>query len=76
MIGGQVGIVGHIRIGDNVKIQAQAGVPSNVKDGDVIMGSPAINLRQYMKSYIHFKNLQGIVERLDGLEKKMNSSDD
>ncbi|MEE4255665.1 MAG: UDP-3-O-(3-hydroxymyristoyl)glucosamine N-acyltransferase, partial [Bacteroidales bacterium] len=53
MIGGQVGIVGHIKIGDNVKIQAQAGVPSNVKDGEVIMGSPAINLRQYMKSYIH-----------------------
>lgn len=74
MIGGQVGIVGHIRIGDNVKIQAQAGVPSNVKDGEVIMGSPAINLRQYMKSYIHFKNLQGIVDRLDELERKIDTS--
>ncbi|MEN8224898.1 MAG: UDP-3-O-(3-hydroxymyristoyl)glucosamine N-acyltransferase [Bacteroidota bacterium] len=72
MIGGQVGIVGHIKIGDNVKIQAQAGVPSNVKDGEIIMGSPAINLRQYMKSYIHFKNLHQIVERLDTLEKKLN----
>lgn len=71
MIGGQVGIVGHIKIGDNVKIQAQAGVPSNVKDGDIIMGSPAINLRQYMKSYIHFKNFQQIVDRLDELEKKV-----
>jgi len=73
MIGGQVGIVGHIKIGDNVKIQAQAGVPSNVKDGEIIMGSPAINLRQYMKSYIHFKNLQGIVDRLDDLEKKVDN---
>jgi UDP-3-O-[3-hydroxymyristoyl] glucosamine N-acyltransferase len=73
MIGGQVGIVGHIRIGDNVKIQAQAGVPSNVKDGEVIMGSPAINLRQYMKSYIHFKNFQQIVDRLEELEKKIGS---
>jgi len=73
MIGGQVGIVGHIRIGDNVKIQAQAGVPSNVKDGEVIMGSPAINLRQYMKSYIHFKNFQQIVDRLEELEKKIDS---
>ena len=71
MIGGQVGIVGHIKIGDNVKIQAQAGVPSNVKDGEVIMGSPAINLRQYMKSYIHFRNFQQIVDRLEELEKKV-----
>jgi len=69
MIGGQVGIVGHIRIGDNVKIQAQSGVPSDVADGSVIMGSPAINLRQYMKSYIHFKNLQSLADRLDALEK-------
>jgi UDP-3-O-[3-hydroxymyristoyl] glucosamine N-acyltransferase len=70
MIGGQVGIVGHIRIGDNVKIQAQSGVPSDVKDGEIIMGSPAINLRQYMKSYIHFRNLQSFADRLDKLEKK------
>lgn len=73
MIGGQVGLAGHIRIGDNVKIQAQAGVPSNVKDGEIIMGSPAINLRQYMKSYIHFKNLGNIVDRLGELEKKVNN---
>jgi UDP-3-O-[3-hydroxymyristoyl] glucosamine N-acyltransferase len=76
MIGGQVGIVGHIRIGDNAKIQAQAGVPSNVKDGEVIMGSPAINLRQYMKSYIHFKNFQGIVDRIEELEKKIKDKEE
>jgi len=73
MIGGQVGIVGHIKIGDNVKIQAQSGVPSDVKDGEVIMGYPAINLRQYMKSYIHFKNFQQIVDRLEELEKKVGN---
>ncbi|RLD82266.1 MAG: UDP-3-O-(3-hydroxymyristoyl)glucosamine N-acyltransferase, partial [Bacteroidetes bacterium] len=71
MIGGQAGLAGHIKIGDNVKIQAQAGVPSNVKDGEIIMGSPSINFRQYMKSYIHFKNFQQIVDRLDELEKKV-----
>lgn len=72
MIGGQVGIAGHLRIGDNVKIQAQSGIPSNVGDGEIIMGSPAINLRQFMKSYIHFKNLGDIAQRLDDLEKKIS----
>ena len=70
MIGGQVGFAGHIRIGDNVKIQAQSGVPSNVADNEIIMGSPAIDLRQYMKSYIHFKKLHDIVKRIEDLEKK------
>jgi UDP-3-O-[3-hydroxymyristoyl] glucosamine N-acyltransferase len=70
MIGGQVGFAGHIKIGDNVKIQAQSGIASDVKDGEVIMGTPAINLRQYMKSYIHFKNLSDVIRRIEDLEKK------
>lgn len=71
MIGGQAGLAGHLKIGDNVKIQAQAGIPSDIKDGEIVMGSPALNLRQFMKSYIHFKNLDKILARIDELEKKV-----
>lgn len=70
MIGGQVGIVGHIVIGDHVKIQAQSGIGRNVKDKEVLQGSPALNYGEYNKSYVHFKNLPRIVNRLDNLEKK------
>ena len=31
MIGGQVGIAGHLKIGDKVKIGAQAGVTKSIK---------------------------------------------
>ncbi|WP_299534233.1 UDP-3-O-(3-hydroxymyristoyl)glucosamine N-acyltransferase [Ulvibacterium sp.] len=70
MIGGQVGIVGHITIGDNVKIQAQSGIGRNVKDNEVLQGSPALNYGDYNKSYVHFKNLPRIVNRIDQLEKR------
>jgi len=69
MIGGQVGIVGHIVIGDNVKIQAQSGIGRNVKDNEVLQGSPALNYGDYNKSYVHFKNLPKIISRIDNLEK-------
>lgn len=69
MIGGQVGIVGHITIGDNVKIQAQSGIGRNVKSNEVLQGSPALNYGDYNKSYVHFKNLPKISNRLDDLEK-------
>lgn len=69
MIGGQVGIVGHITVGDHVKIQAQSGVARNIKDGEVIQGSPALNYGNYNKSYVHFKNLSKIVDRIIKLEK-------
>ena len=31
MIGGQTGIAGHLKIGDNVKIAGQTGVNTNIK---------------------------------------------
>ena len=70
MIGGQVGIVGHITIGNNVKIQAQSGIGRNVKDNEVLQGSPALNYGDYNKSYVHFKNLPALANRVHQLEKK------
>jgi UDP-3-O-[3-hydroxymyristoyl] glucosamine N-acyltransferase len=73
MIGGQVGIVGHISIGNNVRIQAQSGIGRNVKDNEVLQGSPALNYGDYNKSYVHFKNLPKIVERFNTFEKKLEN---
>jgi len=72
MIGGQVGIVGHITIGDNVRIQAQSGIGRNVKDDEILQGSPAINYGDYNKSYVHFKNLPKIINRINELDKKID----
>ncbi|QLG47065.1 UDP-3-O-(3-hydroxymyristoyl)glucosamine N-acyltransferase [Costertonia aggregata] len=72
LIGGQVGIVGHIVIGDRVKIQAQSGIGRNVKDDEVIQGSPALNYGDYNKSYVHFKNLPKIINRINELEKRID----
>ncbi len=72
MIGGQVGIVGHLTIGNNVRIQAQSGIGRNVKDDEVLQGSPALKYGDYNKSYVHFKNLPKIVERINNLEKNQN----
>lgn len=73
MLGGQVGISGHLQIGDNVKMAAQAGVGSNIKSGDIIMGSPAIEAGKYKKSYIHFRNLEKLVSRIEELEKEIKN---
>lgn len=73
-IGGQVGIVGHITIGNNVKIQAQSGIGRNVKDDEVLQGSPALSYGDYNKSYVHFKNLPKIVKGINEIEKKLNGN--
>lgn len=68
-IGGQVGIVGHITIGNNVKIQAQSGIGRNVKDNEMLQGSPALPYGDFNKSYVHFKNLPKIIKNINDLEK-------
>lgn len=74
VIGGQVGIVGHLTIGNNVKIQAQSGIARNVKDNEVLQGSPALALSDYNKSYVHFKNLTKIVKDINDIEKKIDGN--
>ena len=73
MIGGQVGIVGHITIGNNVRIQAQSGIGRNVKDNETLQGSPAFTYNDYNKSYVHFKNLPKIINRLNTIEKNITN---
>lgn len=69
-IGGQVGFAGHITIGNNVKIQAQSGIGRNVKDNEVLQGSPALSYGDYNKSYVYFKNLPKMAKSINELEKK------
>jgi len=73
IIGGQVGIAGHLQIGDRVKIQAQSGIGRNVKDDELLQGSPAFGYGDFSKSYVHFKNLPKTINRLNQLEKKLNN---
>ena len=70
MIGGQAGISGHIKIGDRVMVQAQSGVMRSIPSDTTVMGMPAINYIDYNKSYVHFKNLPKIMNKLNDLFKK------
>ena len=48
-IGGQAGISGHLKIGNNVKIGGGSGVVKDVEDNQVIMGYPALPLKNFLK---------------------------
>lgn len=74
MMGGQVGIAGHIRIADGTKIGAQAGILSEVKqENTAIIGSPAIEIRQFMKSSVVFRQLPELKAKIEKFEKDLNA---
>ncbi|WP_299889729.1 UDP-3-O-(3-hydroxymyristoyl)glucosamine N-acyltransferase [uncultured Lacinutrix sp.] len=69
-IGGQVGFAGHLTIGNGVKIQAQSGIGRNIKDNEILQGSPAFGYGDWNKSYVYFKNLPKLAKTINELEKK------
>ena len=71
MIGGQAGISGHLHIADKTKIVAQSGIPSTVKKESVLMGSPAIPLDDFKKSYGGFRRLPFMINKIQELEQKI-----
>ena len=48
-IGGQAGISGHLKIGNNVKIGGGSGVVKDISDNSVVMGYPAMPLKEFLK---------------------------
>jgi len=50
-IGGQAGISGHIKIGNNVKVGGGSGVIKDIPDNSVVMGYPAIPLKNFIKDW-------------------------
>jgi UDP-3-O-[3-hydroxymyristoyl] glucosamine N-acyltransferase len=73
MIGAQVGIAGHLRIADGVKVAGQSGIGSNIdKEGEIVQGSPAFNIGDYKRSYVLFRGLPKLNDKLTDLTKKLN----
>ncbi len=76
VLAGQVGSAGHLRIGDMAKVGAQAGVMHDIDDGAIVIGSPAIPHKDFMRSASLYarlpelaKDLRELKKRLDALEK-------
>ena len=48
-IGGQAGISGHLKIGNNVKIGGGSGVVKDIEDNQIVMGYPAVSLKEFLR---------------------------
>ena len=48
-IGGQAGISGHLKIGNNIKIGGGSGVVKDIEDNQIVMGYPAVPLKEFLR---------------------------
>lgn len=71
MFGGQAGLAGHIHIADYVNFGAQAGVISDVKEATTLLGAPAINAKNFMRSSAIFNRLPDIYRTIGQLQREV-----
>jgi UDP-3-O-[3-hydroxymyristoyl] glucosamine N-acyltransferase len=70
MVGGQVGIVGHIQIADGSKINAQSGVTKSLKTpNSAVTGSPAFDYTSSLRAQAAARKLPDFEKRIIELEK-------
>lgn len=72
MFGGQTGISGHIQVADRTSLGAQSGLMSNKKPGVQLMGSPAVDAKQWMKMQAIMKRLPAMYDELNRLRKEVD----
>lgn len=71
VLAGKVGIVGHIKIADHTTIGANTGISKSIKEsGKSLFGFLAMDLKDFLRSYALFKNLEELQKRIQQLEKK------
>lgn len=70
MLGGQVGIVGHVELKDQVMVATRGGVSKDLQPGKY-RGSPAIPIAEYNRQEVYVRKLEEMYQRLKELEKKL-----
>jgi UDP-3-O-[3-hydroxymyristoyl] glucosamine N-acyltransferase len=70
-LAGQVGVAGHLTIGDGVVATAQSGIPSSIESGRIVSGYPAIDNRAWLKSSAVFAKLPDLQRRVRELEARL-----
>lgn len=71
MMGGQVGIVGHLEITDFVMIATRGGVSKSIKKPGRYAGGPVVTLAEHNKTQVHLRKIDTYAKRIEELEKKL-----
>ena len=71
VLGGQVGIAGHLKIGNQVAIGAKSGVMHDIPDGGKWLGIPAQPDKQAKRQMIAIQLLPELIRRVAALEKQL-----
>jgi UDP-3-O-[3-hydroxymyristoyl] glucosamine N-acyltransferase len=71
LLAGQVGVSGHLTIHEGAIVYAQSGIGGDIAPGHVVSGSPAFEVRDWLRAITAFPKLPEILRTIRQLEKKL-----
>ncbi len=76
VIAGQSGLADHLEIGSDSIIMAQAGVTKSFPDKSIIIGSPAMPRKEYVKQFVTLKKVEKLVKKFKKYEHLLDNLDE
>ena len=70
---GKVGVAGHLTIGDNAQLGAMAGLMKDVPSGTTVLGSPAIPIKDALRSFSLVERLPDLYKQIKQLEAQVEA---
>ena len=73
MMGGQAGISGHCTIGPRTTIGPQCGTLGSRKGGEQLLGSPAVDAKEFMRISAYMRRLPELDKKVKQLMKEIET---
>ena len=75
VLGGMAGVGGHLSIGNRVMVAGMSGVHSNLKDGEIVGGAPAFDVKKWGRATAAFARLPEMVKEIRRLRREVDRLD-
>ena len=73
MIGGQAGVSGNCKMGDRTIVGAQCGIIGSRKGGETLLGSPAMDAKEFIRASAYLKKLPDLDKKVKELMKEIEA---
>jgi UDP-3-O-[3-hydroxymyristoyl] glucosamine N-acyltransferase len=71
VMAGQVGVADHVDIGDRVQIGASSKVPSDIAAGEVVLGTPALPVREAKRILVSMPKVPDLLKDVREIKKRL-----
>ena len=73
IFGGQAGISGHSTIGNRTTVGPQCGTIGNLESGRTVLGSPAIDAKEYIRLSAYMRRLPDLDKKIKALTREIEA---